>query len=144
MSTVTPLPKAIHDEVMELGKPFKIAKNAGDLAGAEPYLLQMWQMFPEPKFNWDWSQSYLTSIAGFYFEWKRFAEAEHWAREVFKCEPLPNDPGPYILLGKIYLEWGKQDLAAENLVKAFDMGGRRGFAGEDPKYLKFAQAQMKK
>lgn len=143
MNTVKPLPKAIHDQVMELGKPFQIAKKAGNFAAAEPYLLQMWATFPEPKFQWDWSQSYPTSIAGFYFEWQRFLEAEQWAREVFKCEPLPSDPCPYILLGKIYLEWGKDDLAKEHLVKAFEMGGRRGFVGEHPKYLKFAQAQMK-
>ncbi len=51
---------------------------------------------------------------------------------MFNCEPLPNDPYPYILLGEIYLEWGKEDLATENLVKAFEMGGRQGFVGEDP------------
>ena len=144
MISVQPLSAEINAKLMSLGKQHQEAKKSSDFFGAEKYLLAMWQEFPTPKYSWDWSENYLKSLANFYLEWRNFLEAERWAQEVFKCDPLPNDPGPYILLGKIYMEWGKEDLARENLVKAYEMGGRRGFVGEDPKYLKFAQTQMKK
>lgn len=141
---VKPLPADIAKRKSDLRNQAFAAKQAGRHAAAENLYVESWAILPEPKHGWDWSQEIARGNSVFFLERKDFAQAEHWAREVFKCEPLPNDPCPYILLGKIYLEWGKQDLAAENLVKAFEMGGRRGFVGEDPKYLKFAQAQMKK
>lgn len=142
--TAAPLPKELDDRLLSTRNRAWEARQSGDFPLAEKHYLEAWSIFPEPKRRWDSSQIVSRRISEFYLEWKRFPEAEHWTSEIFKCEPLPNDPGPYILLGKIYLEWGKEELAKQNLVKAFEMGGRRGFVGEDPKYLKFAQAQMKR
>ena len=138
------LPPEISQRELELRRVASDLKKTGQFAAAEGKYLEAWHVLPEPRHLWDTSQSVLRSIVRFYFESSIYAQAELWAKELFNCDPLLNDTGAYILLGKIYMEWGKDDLARENLVKAYEMGGRRGFVGEDPKYLKFAQTQMKK
>ncbi len=88
--------------------------------------------------------SLIENIFEFYFARKNYESAEAWANELQKCKLLPNDPGAHIILGKVHLESGREKLAAKELIKAYGMGGRRGYVGEDPKYLKFALDQMKK
>lgn len=141
---VQSLSSDIYQKMVENGKIYREAKASGDYKLAESKLLATWGAFPEPKHLWDSSQSTLKVIIDFYIERKGFSSAEQWAKELFRCDVLPNDPEPYIILGKIYLESCRQDLATQNLVKAYEMGGRRGYVGEDPKYLKYALDQMKK
>ncbi|GKS92248.1 hypothetical protein [Acidovorax sp. SUPP2539] len=140
---VQPLPPAVMEKLVQNGKVYRDAKASGDYASAEAQLLASWDAFPEPKHSWDSSESVIKTIAGFYIERKDFSAAENWVKELFKCDPLPGDPKPYLLLGKIYYESGRHELAAQNLIKAYEMGGRRGYASEDPKYLKFALDEIK-
>lgn len=141
---VQKLPPEIYDIMAENGKVYRAAKASGDYDLAEKKLLEIWSKFPEPKHLWDSSQSLIKAITAFYWECKSYLAAEKWAKELFNCELLPADPEPYIILGKIYLDAGNHELATQNLIKAYEMGGRRGYSGEDPKYLKFALDQMKK
>ena len=141
---VMPLPKNIDDKILELRNAAYSARSQKDYAKAEENYLAAWNALPVPRHGWDTSQLLMERIAGFYLEWQKYADAERWAIDAFKTNPSPSYHGLYLMLGKIYFESGNEDLASENLVKAFEMGGRRGFVGEDPKYLKFAQAQMKK
>ncbi|MEA9585911.1 hypothetical protein VC279_06240 [Xanthomonas sp. WHRI 10064A] len=141
---VSVLPAEVYNQMVVNGKVYRDAKASGDYKSAESKLLATWDAFPEPKHLWDSSESTIKVIIDFYIERQDFTSAEKWAKELFKCDPLPNDPEPYIILGKIYLESGRQDLATHNLVKAYEVGGRRGYVGEDQKYLKYALDQMKK
>ena len=112
-------------------------KKQGDYAQAELHYLKAWALFPEPKYEWGWSQDTIYSISNFYLELKNFEKALHWAELVFKTNPLPGDGAPYVMLGKIYFESDKIDLAFENFKKAFLLAGKRAFEGEDKKYLDF-------
>lgn len=138
------LPAEVLQKLVENGKIYREAKASGDYNLAESKLLASWEAFPHPKHSWDSSESLIKTIVQYYIDRKEFSSAERWVGELFKCEPLPGDPKPYLLLGKIYYESGKHELAKENLIKAYEMGGRRGYANEDQKYLKFALDQMKK
>lgn len=141
---VQKLPSEVYEVMVENGKAYRSAKASGNYVLAEEKLLDTWKKFPEPKHLWDSSQSLIKAISSFYWEQRKFADAENWAKELFHCELLPGDAEPYIIVGKIYFEAGSQGLAAQNLIKAYELGGRRGYSGEDPKYLKFALDQMKK
>lgn len=138
------LPAEVLQKLVKNGKIYREAKASGDYSLAESKLLASWEAFPDPKHSWDSSESLIKTIVQYYIERKEFSAAESWVGELFKCEPLPGDPKPYLLLGKIYYESGKTELAKENLIKAYEMGGRRGCANEDQKYLEFALDQIKK
>ena len=140
---VKTLPKDINDSIINLRNIAYEKKLTGDYFAAEQNYLLAWGSLPSPEFDWDTSQILLERISEFYLEWKKYTEAEKWALDIFKSNPASNYHRPYLILGKIYLESRREDLVAQNLIKAFEMGGRRGFSGEDPKYLKFVQDQMK-
>lgn len=141
---VQDLPKEIDQQEIACGKAYQEAMKAQDYAQAEKMLLLIWDFYPEPKLCWSSSMSLIKNIFEFYFARKNYKCAEAWANELQKCKLLPNDPEPRIILGKVYLESGREQLAAKELIKAYEMGGRRGYVGEDPKYLKFALDQIKK
>jgi hypothetical protein len=138
------LPAEVLQKLAENGKIYREAKASGDCNLAESKFLASWEAFPHPKHSWDSSESLIKTIVQHYIDRKEFSSAESWVGELFKCEPLPGDPKPYLLLGKIYYDSGRTELAKENLIKAYEMGGRRGYANEDQKYLKLALDQMKK
>jgi tetratricopeptide (TPR) repeat protein len=140
---VKPLEKAVDDAVMAEGNIAYDLKQKGRFEEAEAHYLKMWELFPEPKYDWDWSQQILNAIAEFYLEWQKYDKALFWANEVFKCGPLPGDGSPYLFLGKIYYEAGDLDEARRQLTKAFQLSGRRTFQGEDPKYFRFLKEKAK-
>ena len=140
---VKTLPKDINDSIINLRNIAYEKKLAGDYIAAEQDYLLAWRSLPSPEYSWDTSQILLERISEFYLEWKNYSEAEKWALDIFKSKPSSNYHRPYLILGKIYLESKREDLATQNLIKVFEMGGRRSFTGEDPKYLKFTQEKMK-
>lgn len=137
------LPTELSQREVQLRNEAAMLKKELKFSEAEERYLAAWNILPNPKHNWDSSQSILKSLVRFYFEIKNYFESEKWAREIFKCDILPGDAVPYIILGKVFFESGQIDLAREFLIKAFEIAGRRGFVGEDPKYLKFAQEKMR-
>jgi tetratricopeptide (TPR) repeat protein len=132
------------DEIIraEIGKAYHF-KNGGHWEEGEKHLINAWQLYPEPKYNWDYSEMSLYIIAEFYLDWKKYDQAKKWAQEVFKCEPEPGDGTPYLFLGKIHYEEGELDEARKYFEKAHEVSGRRVFQGEDPKYFKFLKEKRK-
>jgi tetratricopeptide (TPR) repeat protein len=110
---------------------------------AEAHMKKAWGLIPEPKYQWDSSQSTIYNLSEFYLEWKRYDNAKFWAKEVFKCNPLPGDGTPHFFLGKIHFEAGEFDDARRQFEKAYEIEGRRAFQDEDPKYFKFLKQKEK-
>ncbi|WOS42711.1 hypothetical protein [Xanthomonas rydalmerensis] len=138
------LPVDIGEKEVELGKAYQQSIKANDYPQAEKMLLAMWDIYPQPKHLWSSSKSLIKDIIGFYMEQKNYSSAESWVDELFRCNLLPNDPKPHIIRGKVYFESGRKDMAAQEFLKAYEMGGRRGYVGEDPKYLQFALSRQKR
>ena len=134
---VTQLDQNIVDKIYaEMREGYARVKK-GEYAEAEPHFLRAWHMIPDPRYDWDISQITVYRITKFYRDAKRFADAERWAQDAFKCNPLPGDGEPYVILGSVYFESGALNLARENFQKAFELSGERVFEGEDIRYFKF-------
>lgn len=114
-------------------------RKHGHYESAEIHYLKAWELFPEPKYDWDSSQITIYRISDFYLEWKKFDRALNWAELVFKTNPLPGDGTPYIMVGKIYFESGNKELALQKFQKAFSLAGKRAFDGEDKKYYEYSK-----
>lgn len=141
---VKPLDNAIAERVYaEMRQGYTLLKE-GKADKAESFFLRAWDLIPDPKFGWDISQITIIRIAKFYRDARKFPEALRWAKDIFRCRPLPNDAEPYVVLGSIHLEAGELDAAREKFEKAFELAGKRGFDGEDPKYLKFLKEKKSK
>ncbi len=112
-------------------------KIAGDFEAAEKLYLSAWALYPEPQYDWDSSQITLYALADFYLEWGKYSLALEWAEKVLHTSVAPGDGSPWAVIGKIHFEAGQLDVAYQNFHKAYSMGKRRVFQGEDKKYLAF-------
>lgn len=137
MDVAKKLDSAIDEAIgEELDKAYDlmIKKQFSD---AEPHMKRSWDLFPEPKYQWENSESTIRYLSEFYMEWEKYDEAMFWAKEIFKCNPLPGNGYPYFLLGKIHYELREFELARRQFEKAYELAGRREFQNEDQKYFKF-------
>lgn len=110
---------------------------------AEQCMLNAWDSIPDPKYDWDISQITVIRIAKFFRGIHRFDAARRWAEDVKKCNPSPGDAEPFILAGSIEYEAGNMVEAERLFNAAFALGGKRGFQGEDPKYLSLVKQPAK-
>ena len=135
------LPPETIGEMAALGKQSRELQKAGDFAAAEPYLLKIWELIPEPKLDWGNTDSLIYGITDFYRRWGKHDIAKQWIAEVFKRELLPYEYCQYLEAGKTYYEAGEFEMAREYFVKTYRIAKSSGFNGEDPKYLKFLKSK---
>jgi tetratricopeptide (TPR) repeat protein len=121
---------------IELEKAYNLMMQKR-FAEAELHMKKAWELIPEPKYQWDSSQSTIGNLSEFYLAWGKYDDAKFWAKEVFKCNPLPGDGFPYFFLGKIHYEAEEFEDACKQFKKAYELSGPRAFQEEDQKYFKF-------
>jgi tetratricopeptide (TPR) repeat protein len=132
-------PAIIEQVDAEINKGYEL-KQRGDFVGAEKHYRKAWDLVPDPKYNWDISDSILLRIARFFRDKKDFDEAKRWIRLVFDhCVILPGEGQPDLIAGTIYYEAGERDLARKYLERAYKISKGRSFQTEDIKYLKFVK-----
>ena len=129
--------QAVYSE-MKLG--YELAKEK-KYDESIPFFIKAWSLIPEPKYDWDISMISLFRITKIFRDAGLYQEALDWAEQIANCEPSPGDSGPLILKGSIYLEWGNEAEAKKFFELAYKVGGKRGFQGEDPRYLKILKSK---
>lgn len=121
---------------------FLEAKNAlarGDADAVARFCKQAWQRVPEPKFQWDFSYSFLDGLVTYlrparrnYDELAKIID-EYITSQYFRADEY----GPYFWLGTLAFERGDTDAAHQYFEKADKLTGGRCFADEDLRYKKF-------
>jgi len=136
LSTPRALDQPVADAIFSvMTEGYEFAKK-GETAVAGSRMQQAWDMIPEPKLGWDISTIAVLLIAKFYRSIGDYTKAHEWADRFLTLEHLPGDGAPFILKGSIYYEAGDLAAAREWLKKGLEVGRRRAFSGEDPKYLR--------
>jgi hypothetical protein len=108
---------------------------------ALPVFQSAWDLLPLPKQQWNAALWTLAAIGDCYFLMRDFSAAQ---RTFIEAMALPEGVGNVFLhlrLGEIALELGEEVRAADELIRAYAVGGREAFDGEDPKYLEFLAAK---
>lgn len=139
--TFKQLPKEIIDAMSVLGKKCRELQQQGNFSEAEIYILKYWDLIPEPKLGWGDTNNRLYGIVDFYRRWGKHDVAKKWIAEAFKRDFMPHEYVQYVEAGKTYYEAGELEQAKAYLEKAFNIGGKPAFSGEDPKYFKFLKAK---
>lgn len=97
-----------------------------------------WIEIPEPKFDWDVTNSFTMGVAETYRDCKIFDAAIKLLNELFASRSVEShEDGPYFLMGTTYYEMGDTDNALKWLTQANAISKGRCFREEDQKYLKF-------
>jgi tetratricopeptide (TPR) repeat protein len=117
----------------------------GNLKDARKFREQAWELYPEPKENWN--ENYNT--AKYFFEdclgIKDFDEAKMWLNKMIAQNNIQhnNDAGLWFYVGKYHFETGNYTEAHDKWKAVVQDAGYRYFEDEDPKYLDFYKNPQK-
>ncbi len=112
--------------------------QAGRLYGAmSKYAGAMIILSEQPGHIFDYeAATYLYSCRNdVYFNQGKFDLCRRSALTTLKCPGADQSPAVHLRLGQAEFEMGHMEEAAKSLTRAFELGGREIFDGEDPKYL---------
>jgi tetratricopeptide (TPR) repeat protein len=100
--------------------------------------LTAWKELPEPKLGWELYTCWIASaVFDAYMELSKYDEAKHWAQITLDARSADYSSEGFINLGKVSLELNELDAAFKWFDLAFELGKKRAFQGEKPKYLNF-------
>ena len=126
----------------EIDEQFKVVKsemnqfwNQGDTAKIEECFRRLWELLPEPKFIWSESLIMVTGMALHLLKTGQIQKAIDWIPNLVGLFETISDEYPPMLIGRVYLEAGKEDEAIAWFEKAYSIGGKSAFRGEDIRFL---------
>jgi len=139
----------IYNKIIEVGKEAVSALKENDLVRFEEYAEKGWNLFPEPKNNWNQGYNYAKMVFNGAFNNGKLELAKLWLDRLIENNDNLHffDEESQFLAGKYYFEIG-------NFEKAYKLwrevvrgsGGSnhfRYFEGEDKKYLEFYKKEKK-
>lgn len=132
----TNLRMQIDDLLKQSGDKF----SADDLAGSLQVALKAWDLIPEPKSEWDYYPQSLSS--GFIQDYVDLGDKENvakWAAIMAEMYDDPNHEDHLVLMteGEAMYKLGDKDRAYYIFGRIHEIYGRKGFAGEQSRYLDF-------
>ncbi|WP_324027790.1 hypothetical protein QSV08_07545 [Maribacter sp. BPC-D8] len=127
-----------YSNIVEVGKKAVTALKNHDLEAFEKWAEQGWQLFPEPKENWNQGYNYAKMVFKGVFDNQKFESAKLWLnRMISNNNHLHNFDGEcQFYEGKYLFETGEFEKALSNFKGVVKDAGLRYFE-EDKKYLDF-------
>lgn len=134
---------AIRDEIDKLFIRSKGKLDSGDTTGAIQDAEMAWNILPEPKFDWDVSQSFTHALAETYRDTGDFQNSLNLMQKFFASGTIESyEDGSRFILGTIYFEMNDEENAKKWFAEANRISKGRCFQGEDKKYLTFYKKQI--
>lgn len=116
--------------------------NADDFSTALGRYQRAAGMIPEPKHQFDIALPVFTAIGEAYYYSGQYAQALEAFKLAMKAPGGVENPLTHLRLGQAYYELGDFDKSADELTRAYMLGGSKIFDGEDEKYLSFLSQRI--
>lgn len=131
--------------IISLATSGRKAWESGDIKKAENDFLASWDAIPEPKAEYDLSQSASHGITIFYRSIGNTEKAKQWLNIMRKIYGPGEASEEYVnfLEGTICYDCGELDEAFLLFYPQYKKYGNRAFEGEDKKYLDFVKNKIK-
>jgi tetratricopeptide (TPR) repeat protein len=127
----------IVSSMAEKGALGRQAWQRGAIAEAEKYFLEIWELLPDPKTEYDRAQSLSRGLVTFYRDTKQFEKANRWLGVMQEAYGPGPDESVEFLAATVHFEAGDLDRAFRIFDAQFKQYKQRPFQGEDKKYLEF-------
>jgi len=133
------LDNELQDQIDELVDLAYEKSQKGDKIASFELLHKAWELYPEPKENWNEAYNTAKYLFDDYFSEGDLAASEKWLKEMLKNnDSLKLSEGEIQHYeGKYYFEVEKYQQAYERFKYAVEEAGFRYFENEDYKYLDF-------
>ncbi len=130
----------LRDEIDAMYKQARAKLAAGEHEGAVALALGAFAKLPEPKHDFDVSQSFVHTLAKILRDAGRFPEALRVMEELFASGTVePFEDQPRFVFGTIYAAMGDEAAAKKWFGEANRISKGRCFRGEDPKYRRYVE-----
>ncbi|VVE50827.1 hypothetical protein PCO31110_04736 [Pandoraea communis] len=143
MSNKLELDVSTHEEIKALcAKGDRLAEAKSYEAAIAEYN-KAWSLVPDPKNEWQASTWILAAIADACFLAGYKTSAREALEFAMTCPEAVGNPFLHLRLGQVLLDDGEEDVAANELMRAYMGGGEEIFASEDARYLDFVNTKAK-
>jgi tetratricopeptide (TPR) repeat protein len=142
------LEQEFYDKVIEMGRKAVVEYKNNNFDIWEDYAEKGWELFPEPKYNWNQAYNYAKMAFKNNFKQKRFEQAKKWLDRMIEDNNINHsyDGEIEFIIGMYNFETGTLEDAYKMFVEAVKQSGKshyRYFENEDAKYLEFYKKQKK-
>lgn len=133
------LDQTLHRRVAELCERGDAHVEAGEYDRAIERYEEALSLLPRPLSRWNAATWVLTAMGETFYFLKDYRQARSTLEEALRCPRGLGNPFIHLRLGQAALELGDEDLARDQLGRAYLGAAEEIFAGEDPKYAALAR-----
>lgn len=136
------LPADKHEEVKRLSAVGDALAHERKFDEAIRKYQEAWDLLPEPKTDWEAAAWLLAAIGDAHFFSRRFDKSnEAFTGAIVNSASGLGNPFLHLRRGESLFELGRQDEAADELIRAYMGAGPDIFKTEDPKYLLYLKTK---
>jgi tetratricopeptide (TPR) repeat protein len=135
------LPDAVLAEITELCRCGDAEAGSGRLVEAKALYVEALRLLPGDPRDWAASTWIYVAIGDVHFRRQAFYRAYKCFHNAVLCPDGLGNPYVHLRLGQTAFELGRNDRAADELMRAFMGGGPGIFDEDDPKYLAFLKTR---
>lgn len=99
-------------------------------------------LVPSPVEDWETTTWILAAIGDLYFSAGRIEKSLTAFEDAVRCPGSLGNPFIHLRIGQCHLELGHEEVASDELMRAFMTGGNEAFKDQDPKYLRHIQKHI--
>jgi tetratricopeptide (TPR) repeat protein len=137
------IPTEAYDSIKRLCSEGDGFFNAEKYPDAVEKYRQALKLIPLPIENYEAATWVWAAIGDAYFSMRNFSESADAFFRSLNCPGALENPFIYLRLGQSFFEAGQLERAANELTKAYMLGGREIFNDEEPKYFEYLKTQIR-
>ena len=131
-----------HERVQALSAAGDEFAEAGRFQDALAKYGNAWELLPEPKTQWEAATWLLAAIGDANFLKGDFESGRQHFALAMHCPNAIGNPFLHLRLGQCSLEVNDEDVAADELTRAYMAEGHQIFENDDPKYFAFLKTKL--
>ena len=136
------LPDSLHEEIVALSKEGESLADGCRFGEAVAKYHAAFRLLPEPKEDWSAAAWLLAAIGDAHYLSGQIEEALVAFSHAMHCPEAIGNPFLHLRLGQCRLSLGDEARAADELTRAYAMGGVEIFEQEDRKFLEFLDTKI--
>ncbi len=136
------LPDSLHEEILALSKEGDALAEARRFDAALAKYHAGFRLLPEPREDWTAATWLLAAIGDAHYLSGQIEEAAATFSHAMHCPDAIGNPFLHLRLGQCCLSLGDEAKAADELTRAYAMGGAELFEKEDPRFLEFLDTKI--
>jgi tetratricopeptide (TPR) repeat protein len=136
------LPDLVHAEIVALSKEGDALAEDRRFDEALAKYNAAFRLLPEPKEEWSAATWLLSAVGDAHYLAGQIPEAMDALSRAMRCPDAIGNPFLHLRLGQCRLILGDNPRAADELARAYAMGGIEVFEGEDPQFQAFLDSKI--